>query len=199
MITAKIFYEEFQNKLYATDALYENIPYYHVYLNSENYTNLINYHIVPEILKSHNMSVSHEYYRIDVCGWHNEHNEILENEFKKANMIWHSWKLDIAFEHENYFRDWNDELIKLLYIDSPLKVVVGYNEANKRYDEFLGDSYKLDLLSKVIINLQVEIKGELLVILGNRGKELDLSQGIKIYFGYKAYLYDPKLKNFKAI
>lgn len=198
MITAKIFFEEFQNKLCASDARYEKIPYYQAYLNCDNYTDLINHYIVPDILKAYGMSVSHEYYRIDVCGWHEEHDNVLKNEFKKTNMIWHSWKLDM-FEHENFFRNWNDELNKLLFINCPLKVVVGYNDVDKRYDEIMGDSHKLDLISKVISSLKVEVTGEFMVILGNRGKGLDLSQGIKNYFGYKAYLYDSNLKNFKEI
>ena len=38
----------------------------------------------------------------------------------------HFWYLGVAVEHENDQTDWTDELVKLLYINCPLRVVIGY-------------------------------------------------------------------------
>lgn len=199
MITARKFFEELQTKLYKSDAMYEGDSYDKVYIRSKRYTKLINKEIVPAILRAHNMSVSYEYYRTDVSGWSQKPDNTLEKEFLKFDMKWHSWKLNFVFEHENNYRDWNDEIIKLLYLNCPLRVVVGYNDADKRNDILFGDCHKLDIISKVIANLNIEIKDEFLIIIGNRGKGFDISHGIENFFGYKAYLYDSNLKSFQLM
>ncbi len=45
----------------------------------------------------------------------------------------HNWKLLAAVEHENDYKDWTYELVKLLFVNAPLRVVIGYAE----YDEFI--------------------------------------------------------------
>ena len=199
MISAKEFYEQFKKKLFANDAKFDDESYDRVYLRTKTYTELMNKKVIHEILKENGIKAQNEYYRIDVIGWTDIDNEALKEEHSKAGMKWHSWKLEFAFEHENFYRDWNDEVFKLLYINCPLRVVVGYNNATQRDDAVFGDIHKLDLLAKVIANCNIEIQGEFLIILGNRGKGYDMTKGVENYYGYRAYLYNPATKAFQKI
>lgn len=199
MLTAKLFLEQFKKKLCATGERFHEKTYDEVYLKSKEYTDLVNRKIVCDILFEQGLHWSNEYYRIDVIGWNYVENEELKEEYKNIGLKMHSWKLEFAFEHENCFQDWNDEVIKLLYINCPLRVVVGYNDADKRDHDILGDESKLNVVAKTIEKTGMKIQGELLVILGNRGKGYDLSQGIEAYYGYRAYIFDDKTKYFTQI
>ena len=145
---------------------------------------------MSKILEESGLRFSNEYYRIDVTGWEHVTDEKLKKEFLKAKLNYHSWKLKVAFEHENNYDDWTDEVTKLLYVSCPLKVVVGYNEAGKREDDVCGDKHKLELVARTIKNLNVYVNGELLIILGNCGEGYKKEKEAEKYFGYRAYLYD---------
>ncbi len=70
----------------------------------------------------------YEYYNIDLIGWKNRKSEQLATppKTKDYKLKKHFWYLGVAVEHENDQTDWTDELVKLLYINCPLRVVIGY-------------------------------------------------------------------------
>ena len=97
-----------------------------------NFTYYINKKLMPQkCFPKFASGFSNEYYRFDVSSWE-QLKPSIEDICKKVKMNPHLWDLRIAFEHENNRKDWFDEVIKLLYIDCPLKVVVGYNNYKKR-------------------------------------------------------------------
>lgn len=197
MFTAKKFFDLFQKKLCDQDAIYNQKSYREIYKINGEFTSLVNRLIVNTILEENKLRWSNEYYRIDVIGWENVYGDVkLENDYKKAQLNYHSWKLQFAFEHENNSEDWSDEVIKLLYINCPLRVVVGYNDMKKRDDAVGGDLAKLNLMAKTISELNIEISGEFLIIIGNSSASYNENTGIENYFGYRAYLYDNDTKSF---
>ncbi len=195
-LDARTFWKQFKEKICDPNGVIpgSNIPYRKIYTKNKRYTKLINKQLVPEILKNldNKIEITNEYYRFDVAGWKqlNDPNEELEKQFNEANFNYHAWKLEVAFEHENDSCDWSDEVIKLLYANCPLKIVVGYNDSLKRDDDIYGDKYKLDLLAKVISNLKVDMMCEYLIIIGNGNKDGYINKVGEEYFGYRAYLYD---------
>ena len=158
------------------------------------YTAYINNDLMPKCFKQFSDGCSNEYYRLDVSGW-KQFKQEAEDICKKVNMNPYLWDLQIAFEHENKKKDWFDEVIKLLYVNCKLKVVVGYNDYKNRDNHDYSDENKLDALCEILkklprINeLLSDENGEnntLLVIIGNCGsgyEELDCKE----YFGYRGY------------
>ena len=110
MFTAKKFFDLFQKKLCAQDAIYNQKSYREIYKMNGEFTSLVNRLIVNTILEENKLRWSNEYYRIDVIGWENVYGDVkLENDYKNAQLNYHSWKLQFAFEHENNSEDWSDE------------------------------------------------------------------------------------------
>lgn len=108
-----------------------------------------------------------EYYRIDLVTWQH----IIIDIEKESKINLYNWKLDIAIEHENNWQEWIDEVIKLLYINCPVRIVIGYNEETGRDEE---DRKALSDLSKILNYLYKEEKIKFLepnqkfgIILGN--------------------------------
>lgn len=198
-LTAEKFLEQFLGKLYNLNATYKGKRYEQIYLHSKEYTNLVNREIVRDILSENGLQHTYEYYRIDVIGWNYIENETLKRVYEKVGLRYHSWKLEFAFEHENLYRDWNDEAIKLLYVNCPLRVIVGYNDADKRDHLVFGDENKLSIVAQTIEKTGIKVQGEFLVILGNRGHGYSLSNGLEKYYGYRAYLFHENSKSFKMI
>lgn len=50
----------------------------------------------------------------------------------KLKLSAHLWDLELAVEHENSKQDWTDEVIKLIHVKCPLKVVISYNYCDER-------------------------------------------------------------------
>ena len=156
-----------------------------------NFTYYINKGLMPKCFEKFASGCSYEYYRIDVLGWEQLKSSV-EVICKEVEMTPYLWDLRIAFEHENESTDWFDEVIKLLYIDSPLKVVVGYNDYNKRFidENKESDKSKLDALCLILSKLNrikdLLSKNEFLIILGNCGDGFAEKEGAE-YFGYKGY------------
>ena len=161
-----------------------------------DFTGYINKELMPQYLKNFSSDFSNEYYRFDVSCWEQKKDEV-ESICKKVKMNSHLWDFCVAFEHENNLKDWFDEVIKLLFIDCPLKVVVGYNKYSKRFTEndLESDCSKMDALCKILGKLQRIndlLKNKVfLIILGNGGrskKDRKYEQYTdKEYFGYKGY------------
>lgn len=79
-----------------------------------------------------NGKLANEYYRIDNCIYEN----VDEGKVTKNNMNFHQWRLVAAVEHENIWNDWSDELVKLTYIQCPLRVVISYGNINFETGEY---------------------------------------------------------------
>jgi hypothetical protein len=150
------------------------------------FTKFINKEIIPEIIRCHDYSVSHEYFRIDASGWVSHHQDV-EATAKAVGLKAHLWNLLIAVEHENDTKDWNDEVIKLAHVRCPLKVVIGYNACDNRDD---GDYIKLAFVAECLQQLlcfNSDHKDEFLIILGNcKGTNRQDYDA----FDYRGYIYD---------
>lgn len=163
------------------------------YKSSSKFTKYINKELMPKkCFPKFATGYSNEYYRFDVSSWEQLKSSV-EDICKEVKMNPHLWDLRIAFEHENKQKDWFDEVIKLLYIDCPLKVVVGYNNYKKRFiDNKESDKSKLNALCLMLsklnrINELLSKKNKFLIIIGNGGSGFKEKKGAE-YFGYKGYL-----------
>lgn len=75
----------------------------------------------------------------------------------------HCWKPLAVVEHENDSKDWSDELVKLAYINAPLKIVISYGDYRNNYEE------EIEFANKIanVINLDMyTINQEYLLIFG---------------------------------
>ena len=85
----------------------------------------------------------------------------------------HNWKLLAAVEHENDYKDWTDELVKLLFVNAPLRVVIGYAE----YDESIYYSKAIHVANKITemqnFRTHLDAEDEYILIMGPREKDLE--------------------------
>lgn len=198
-IDAKLFFKDFK------EFIYENSSTTSVYTNNTSWTKRINKEIVPEILlkilKKENLDVfiSHEYYRVDVLAGYNYKNRLpeLKGKADSVGMNFYAWEPMIAFEHENKKADWYDEVIKLLFLDCPLRVVVGYNDSKNRE----SDLNKLEILLEIIKAMDLLEKlecEEFLIIIGNSGVEKSYKESDEM-IKYKGYLYNKEKGKFEEL
>lgn len=163
--------------------------YFELYKDLPSFTKLVNYNVIHRIIENSpdELTVQHEYFRIDTVGWKSRYKSIEKQAFD-LGFNPHLWDLKVAVEHENSTADWNDEVIKLVHIKCPLKVIIGYNNSDLRGEVELE---KLNFLSQCMncVDAFHSGKEEFLVILGNatnsKTKETDYKK-----FGYKGYLYN---------
>lgn len=203
-MNAATFFQIFTDKIYSTSDIIS------FYWNSESkcFTNTV-IPIILEIIRSSGCETSKEYFRIDATGWKTTYQKI-QDQAKDIGLNPHLWDLEIAVEHENSKKDWSDEIIKLLHIRCPLKVVIGYNNCknNARDNGVYSDKRKLALVSewmertKAMNQLRKEagaaVGEEFLVIIGNAGKNPDDSDPRKS-FDYRGYRYNYQLRAFEEI
>lgn len=143
---------------------------------------------VREILeKEFGIHSEKEYFRIDIIGWKDRKKEI-ENQANQIKMIPHLWDLCIAVEHENAICDWSDELIKLVHIRCPLKVIIGYNHCDCRNENELDKLTAASSWMKKTSAFDPTAKETYLIILGN-GSPL-FSKDNYTSFDYRGYVYD---------
>ena len=128
---AKEFFLKFKNET-DENRLINGRRLFDVYLNDKEYTPVIT-QIINNVIESAGYISQNEYFRIDAVGWVS-HFEKMKVDAKKNDikMNAHLWDLKIAVEHENKKEDWSDELIKLIHIKCPLKVVIGYSHSDER-------------------------------------------------------------------
>ena len=143
--------------------------------------------VVNEIIKKMDCLVQNEYYRIDASGW-TDKKQSIQVEANLVGLNAHLWDLQIAVEHENDVRDWTDELIKLVHIRCPLKVLIGYNYCDQR-----GALEQQRLACAAAWMQQVKAfdahaQEEYLIILGNAAAR-DANCDYKS-FDYRGYLFD---------
>ena len=176
--------------------------YLEIYRNhAKQYTNLVNRIIIPETIKSlePDCVIQHEYLRIDTVGWIDKKAK-MEKEAKKIgfSLNAHLWDLKIAVEHENNSKDWTDEVIKLVHVKCPLKVVIGYSPCDERDNEEIE---KLKFIAKwmnEVNDFNNAFKEEYLIILGN-GKPKRKKSSDYDKFDYRGYMYDSNRREFKRI
>ncbi|SES99395.1 hypothetical protein SAMN04487771_100322 [[Clostridium] aminophilum] len=179
--------------------------YLQIYKNNEPaFTELVNKYVVDRIISNaypvddpRHMESQHEYFRIDSIGYQPRWKEIPQNEVVQSGLNPHFWDLKIAVEHENDKTDWMDEIIKLIHIRCPLKVVISYNHCDQRSQEL---EQKLSHVAKWMQRLSVyrNDNEEFLIILGNAAPK-DKTNGDYQTFDYRGYLFDPVFGVFKQI
>ncbi len=131
-----------------------------------------------------------EYFRIDAVGWESHFHDVKEIA-NEAGLNAHLWNLKIAVEHENNKRDWTDEVMKLMQIRCPLKVVIGYNYYNIRQE---NEQKKLDAAAKMITSAAsyrsvARDREQILLIIGN-GCSSVTGKSDYTDFDYRGYLFD---------
>ena len=168
-----------------------------LYRNNEPaYTELVNKYIVYKIIKDAGMTPQHEYFRIDTVGWITRYQEMSE-EAHKLDLSAHLWDLEIAVEHENSKQDWTDEVIKLIHVKCPLKVVISYSRCDERDTT---EWEKLDFIARWMQKVKAFAKGsdeEYLLIFGNCFNPQ--TKADYDTFDYRGYLYNRQTRRFDRI
>ena len=143
-MNAKEFYEKFiaamrEENIATNEQIKKHLDqvgwtYKKIYRECESaFTELVNKGIVDRIIESEDGLIpQHEYLRIDSIGYKHRYTEISEEEAREVGLNRHFGELAIAVEHENSKHDWMDEVIKLLHVRCPLKVVISYNYCDCR-------------------------------------------------------------------
>ncbi len=213
---AKWFFQSFTCEVYHKDPSFMNI----YWTDAREFTSII-MQVINSIIRKGECFVSNEYYRVDASGWKNYCLDI-QDQAESIQLNPHLWDLMIVVEHENNRRDWSDEVMKLLHIRCPVKVVIGYNDCrdNKPDHGLFSDENKLSVISQWMESSSAmkyiraaEISGkheELLIILGNAGanpigsceiggQDRSRLPELKRSFDYRGYLYNIENKAFEEI
>ena len=118
---------------------------------------------IEKKLENASLETSKEYYRIDLTAWKQLKNEdyylLSEKDFEK-----YLWDLEVAVEHENNDKSWMDEVVKLMHITCPLRVVIGYLPMKEEKDTYI--SALNSEIKKVRVYNDMN-KGEFLLIIGD--------------------------------
>ena len=197
-MTAYDFYKSFIDNM-REDRSYNGKSFFEIYKNYTEFTELVNKHIIHDIVAASEdgMEVQHEYFRIDTVGWKSNYKDI-EKEAEEVGLNPHLWDLKIAVEHENSLRDWSDEVIKLIHIKCPLKVIIGYNYCDERDTK---EAEKLEFIAKWMQDIDAFKNGketeEYLIIIGNAYNSK--TKAMYSEFGYKGYMFDWETIRFKMI
>ncbi len=201
-ITARDFYELFCKAVEADDA--DKRCLRNAYHDNSLYTKKI-IERINTIIGSAQCETQNEYFRIDSIGW--KHPVLVNNDFaehvRNVKVNPHLWDLEIAVEHENDPKDWTDELIKLLHVRCPLKVIIAYAPKNERADH---DRARLDYAEKLMKEVRayknfLESDEAFLIIFGNCGTtQKDIKELCwQDFFGYKGYYFDRGEERFQTI
>ena len=182
MYTGNYFYNEFIKKVN------EQIVDIETYKKGAQFTPIVT-NIIKDIIRNMGFTPSKEYFRIDVTGWLDRKDDI-KGDDKGLNH--HLWDLKIAVEHENKRDDWTDELIKLVHIRCPIKIIIGYNSYDNR-----NDMEKLEVAAEWMKMTEAfcHSKEEYVVIIGNdKGKDKNYTS-----FEYRGYSYNYEMGKFEEI
>lgn len=139
------------------------------------------------------MAFCNEYYNIDNVLY-------LKKDFSihaKSKINLHKWKLLAVVEHENFFKDWTDELVKLLYINAPYRIIISY----RNYNEETYYSEAIETANEIAEDLNFEeyIKEgqEFVLIFGPRLENGNDYNRLDEYF--KVYRWSIKSKCFISL
>lgn len=168
--------------------IWEKNDFFSIYKNQGAvYTKLINKYVIPKIISSAGMQAQNEYFRVDTVGWVSQYKR-MESDAAELGLNAHLWDLKIAVEHENSQKDWTDEVIKLIHIKCPLKVVIGYNYCDERNEQ---EQKKLDFIARWMQEVAALKNGtteEYLMIFGNCYNPKTKADYTE--FDYRGYLYN---------
>jgi len=165
--------------------------------NRADFTNII----IPRISKIlEGVGFSHrhqyEYYKIDLIGWQDlKQKAPVPPKIKGYRIKEHFWQLGVAVEHENDQTDWTDELVKLMYVNCPLRVVIGYIPEGLKREE---RAEVLAYASRVVTELNmghITDGQEYMLILGENHAEPDKLSADT----YQAYVYNLRLREFEQL
>ena len=180
------FWEKFKKNIYQNGELVK------AWNNTRDFTNCMIEKLEKLVLAEPGMKTEREYFRIDLVGYKKrESAEMLYRNLQK-----YSWDLEVAVEHENDYRLWVDEVVKLAHVVCPLRVVIGY----------LPKSYShTDVLNEVLDNLK-EVKaweassasGDFLIIIGDCRLKKNAICERCIYTPYR-YNYNKDKKIFEEL
>ena len=204
---AKRFYGDFIKNLKDNQVKFDE----NTYKNSKKWTELISSNsnsIINETFKSFmglsKPNTNREYFRIDNILWsrpsYTFHSPLynVKNTTEKLNT--HIWNLLVTVEHENNRNDWTDEITKLMYIRSELRIVIGYSSTFDQKEEIIAAN---ELLSYYKNFIRPE-EGSFMLVLGSRTADVEKQKGSnekeKIVNGFKAYIWNgEKLEEYKEI
>ena len=105
--------------------------------------------------------------------------------------------MEIAVEHENSKQNWTDEVIKLIHVKCPPKVVISYNSCDERDTT---EWEKLDFIAHWMQEVKAFAKGgdeEYLLIFGNCFNSK--TKADYDVFDYRGYLYNWQKQRFDRI
>ena len=138
--------------------------------------------IIDKVLKSIygesvglSVGLSREYYRIDNIAWKYTESKsgsgIGYQQNYKHDINAHRWKLLAAVEHENNSKDWTDELVKLAYVNCPLRVVISYGDCTDNYKKAreVANEIAIDIELDKFVNTENQ---EFLLIFGPKKKNI---------------------------
>lgn len=152
---------------------------------------------IRQMIEGAGLAAQKEYFRIDVVGWQSRWEDVAA-EAAVVGLNPHLWDLKIAVEHENDRADWTDELIKLLHIRCPLKVVIGYNHCDCREDLERDKLACAAGWMQLVEAFDGAAREEYLIILGNcapRGRDVPGYER----FDYRGYLWDRGQREFRRL
>lgn len=180
------------------DTVVEGRTLFDIYKKDAEFTPVVT-KIIEKIIQEAGYTSQREYFRIDVIGWVSRFEDMkADAEAEGLKVKPHLWDLKIAVEHENSKSDWSDEVMKLIHVKCPLKVIIGYSYSNERGEI---EKKKLDFVAKWMQEIDALNKGmdeQYLIILGNG---CNSEGGVSDYteFGYVGYLYNWVDKRFERI
>jgi len=130
--------------------------------------------IIDKVLRKiyGNIKLTKEYYRIDNIAWEYL-GEGYKGNYKDTEIHAHRWKLLAAIEHENKSDDWTDELVKLAYINCPLRVVISYGDYGKKGEYSKAIEVANDMAADIHLENYVNTENqEFLLIFGPRLEDI---------------------------
>lgn len=195
-MTALEFWKAFSEKVMNKDscdrkALCEN------WTQSGNFTNIISKiikNIIEDGYENGNITVQPEYLRIDIPAWQSNNDSNCEFVDIAPNFKKYDWNLKIAVEHENDYRLWMDEVVKLAHISCPLRIVIGYVQAESDREKTANKQERIlhsvaEILNndidawKTVISTNKDNKSEFLIVLG------DVKVNVEERCHYTPYFY----------
>ncbi|WP_155994816.1 hypothetical protein [Butyrivibrio sp. WCE2006] len=172
--------------------------YFEIYRDFKAFTELVNKYVIHNIIENDpsGLTVQHEYYRIDTVGWKSNYKDIVDDA-SDAGLNPHLWDLEVAIEHENDVCDWTDEVIKLIHIKCPLKVIICYNHHDIRNE---NDLEKLSFVADCMNKVKAFHYGdeEYLLIIGNASNSITHKASYNC-FDYRGYVLDSRDMKFSRL
>ena len=182
---AQEFWERFKENIYQNSELVSTWD------NTKDFTNSIMDKLENNVIVDKNIKTEREYFRIDLVGY-------IKKESTKTlhwNLQKYSWDLEVAVEHENDYRLWVDEVVKLAHIVCPLRVVIGYLPKN-------SEKYSHEVVLKKVVENLKEVKawesssktGDFMIIIGDCKVSSESERCV-----YTPYLYNYDTETFELL